>query len=248
MPKLSTSEQSKQNKSRRLVLKLSGEALSEEGHKVLSDARLDAVVAEIVKAAKEGVQIGIVVGGGNFLRGANNQSKIISRTTADQMGMMATIMNGLALADAIAPHHEVRLFSSVGVTGVAQSFEPRKAIRSLEKGQINIYAGGTGNPFFSTDSAASIRAISINADVIVKATKVDGIYDKDPNKFDDAVRYDSVSFDEALEKELKVMDLAAFCQCRDYNVPILVLDLFEPGALYKALMGEKVGTMVSKES
>lgn len=239
---------SQQRTARRLVLKLSGEALCAQGQGGLSDSHLNAVVTDIVKAAKQGVQIGIVIGGGNFLRGANHESQVISRTTADQMGMLATIMNGLALADAIEPHHPVRLFSAVAVSGVAPAFEARKAIRSLEKGHINIYAGGTGNPFFSTDSAASLRAVATEVDCIVKATKVDGVYDKDPNQHDDAVRYERLSFDEALEKELQVMDLAAFCQCRDHNVPILVMDLFEPGAFYKALMGETVGTLVSKES
>lgn len=241
MSTLSNNQQSP----RRVVLKLSGEALSEESKSALSDARLKLIIADLVKAAKQGVQIGVVIGGGNFLRGAANESEFIGRTTADQMGMMATIMNGLALADAIGSQHPVRLFSAIGVEGVATPFDVRRAIKSLEKGRINLYVGGTGNPFCTTDSAASLRSVETGASVLIKATKVDGVYDKDPNKFDDAVRYDHLSFDEALQKELAVMDLAAFCQCRDYSVPIRVVDLFKPGALYDALMGSEVGTLVS---
>lgn len=239
------SSTSNKNTFRRIVLKLSGEALSEEGKGGLSDERLTTVCEDVAKAAAEGVQIGIVVGGGNFLRGAANQSTIVKRTSADQMGMMATIMNGLALADALEPLHPVRLFSAVAVPGVVDRFEVRKAIRSLEKGHINIYVGGTGNPFFTTDTTASLRSVETGANLLIKATKVDGVYDKDPKKHADAVRYDQLSFDEALQKELAVLDLAAFCQCRDYNLPLRVLDLFKSGALFNALMGANEGTFVS---
>ena len=180
------------------------------------------------------------------LRGATLTDGVISRTTADHMGMMATILNALALSDALNKvRQETAIFSAVAVQGVAQAFDYRQAIHRLQEGKVVICAGGTGNPFVTTDSAASLRAVELQADVLLKATKVDGVYDKDPHKHDDAKRYDRLSFKQVLQEELKVMDLAAFCQCRDYNVPIRVFDVFKPKALLGVLLGAQEGTLIS---
>lgn len=232
----------------RVLLKLSGEAFAGESQQGLSSERLLAVAKDIQEAVKKGVQIAIVVGGGNFLRGATVSNDVITRTTADQMGMLGTILNGLALRDALESINvKTALLSAVAVQGMAEVFDYRKAISYLNQDHVVIFTAGTGNPFVTTDSAASLRAIEINADVILKATKVDGVYTADPKKDPSAKRYDKLSFEEALQKELAVMDLAAFCQCRDYNIAIRVFNLFKPGALTRALNGDNEGTLVTRE-
>ncbi len=231
-------------KSTRVLLKISGEAFS-DGEASLSPSRFDAVVSELLEGVAAGVEIGIVVGGGNFLRGASIESPLLHRVTADQMGILATVLNGLALRDAIeARGGEVELMSALPIEGVVDAFDYRQARKSLAKKKIVIFAGGTGNPFVTTDSAASLRAIEIGASVLLKATKVDGVYDKDPKQFADAQLFAHLSFAEVLQKELAVMDLAAFCQCRDYNVAIQVFNLFKPGALSRVLLGHQEGTLV----
>ena len=234
-------------KPKRFLLKLSGESFADDSGRGLDQERLLNVAGQIKVALQEGVEIGIVVGGGNFLRGATSSNEVITRTTADQMGILATLLNGLAVSDALnVVGCKTKLYSAMAVQGVADAFDYRRAIASLEAGRIVIFAGGTGNPFVTTDSTASLRAVEINADVLLKATKVDGIYAKDPKKYPDAKRYDRITFQQALREELAVMDLAAFCQCRDYNVPIRVFDVFQPNALRNVLLGADEGTLVFK--
>ena len=231
-------------KSTRVLVKISGEAFS-DGEASLSPSRFNAVVDELLIGVAAGVEIAIVVGGGNFLRGASIENSLLHRVTADQMGILATVLNGLALRDAIeARGGDAELMSALPIEGVIDAFDYRLARKALEKKKIVIFAGGTGNPFVTTDSAASLRAVEIGASALLKATKVDGVFDKDPQKFKDAKLYEHLSFAEVLQKELAVMDLAAFCQCRDYNVAIQVFNLFKPGALSRVLLGHKEGTLV----
>jgi len=233
-------------KPQRVLLKLSGEALADEGQHGISQAILMAIAKDIVAAAASGTEIGIVVGGGNFIRGAQSATKVLSRLTADHMGMMATVLNGLAMRDAIEhAGHSAMLMSAMPIFGVADPFNARHAIAALAAKKVVIFVGGTGNPFVTTDSASSLRAIEIQADMVLKATKVDGVYDSDPRKSSTAKLYQHLTFNEVLQKELAVMDLAAFCQCRDYNMPIRVFNLFKPGALHAALMGSEEGTLVT---
>ncbi len=235
------------SKPKRFLLKLSGESFADAGGRGLDQARLLNVAEQIQVALERGIEIGIVVGGGNFLRGATLSNQMITRTTADQMGMLATLLNGLALSDALnVKGCKTKLYSAVAVQGVADAFDYRRAIANLEAGRVVIFTGGTGNPFVTTDSAASLRAVEVNADVLLKATKVDGVYAKDPKKYPDAKRYEQITFAQALGEELAVMDLAAFCQCRDYNVPIRVFDVFKPNALRDILLGANEGTLVWK--
>ena len=237
----------------RVVIKLSGEALAtEQGASSLSsvsnlcDQQLSFVVDQLIRAAQTGVQIGIVVGGGNFMRGATAKSNLIRRDTADQIGMLATLMNAIALADVfLAKGHIAKIYSAFEVPALATRFSARAAEADLSKGHITIYAGGTGNPFCTTDSAAVLRAIETQADLVIKATKVDGIYNKDPKKYSDAVRYDQLTYAEALEKKLEVMDLSAFILCQTFKLPIRVIDLYQPDAIYLALTGEVLGTLVN---
>ncbi len=228
---------------RRVLLKISGEAFSSDTTSLCPD-RLSEIAMDLAHAHAEGVQIAVVVGGGNFLRGATTRG--VKRITGDHMAMLATIINGLALRDALDQKNiSVKLYSAIEVAGIAARFDYAKAIAALNAGRIVILVAGTGNPFVTTDSGASLRAVEIEADVILKATKVEGVFDKDPNKHKDALLYDRLSFDEALKKRLEVMDLAAFCQCRDYNIDIQVFNLFKKGALIGALLGRKEGTIVS---
>jgi uridylate kinase len=191
------------------------------------------------------VQVAIVIGGGNFFRGAALSEAGINRITGDYMGMLATLMNALALRDSFERSAlPVRILSAIGMTGIADQFHRRKAIHHLKQGRIVLFAGGTGNPLFTTDSAASLRGIEIGADVVAKATNVDGIYSDDPAKNPKATLYKKLNFQEALEKELAVMDLAAFCQCRDHGMPLRVFNINKPGALLRVVMGEEEGTLV----
>ncbi len=230
---------------RRVLLKISGEAFGVDDSPI-SEARLASIAKDIQLAHEEGVEIAIVVGGGNLLRGASACNKILGRVTADHMAMLATVMNSLALRDALdSLHLPNALYSAIPIDGVVAAFDYRAANQDLYAKKIVILGGGTGNPLVTTDSTASLRAVELNANVILKATKVDGIYDKDPRKFKDARRYEHLSFKEVLQKELAVMDLAAFCQCRDYGVQIQVFNLFKEGALFNALIGSDEGTIVS---
>ncbi len=231
-------------KQARVLLKISGEAFS-DGEASLSPSRFNAVVDELLQGVAAGVEIAIVVGGGNFLRGASIENPLLHRVTADQMGILATVLNGLALRDAIeARGGDAELMSALPIEGVVDAFDYRMARKALAHKKIVIFAGGTGNPFVTTDSAASLRAVEIGATVLLKATKVDGIYDKDPHKHTDAVLFEHLTFSEVLQKELAVMDLAAFCQCRDYHVAIQIFNLFKPGALSRVLLGHQEGTLV----
>ncbi|MBL8088616.1 MAG: UMP kinase [Chthonomonas sp.] len=234
---------------RRVLLKISGEALAGAGETGIDPATLNDVAAEIVSAHNLGVQTAVVVGGGNIIRGGIFSEKgQIDRTSADQMGMMGTVINALALQSAIERLGvAVRVQSAIAVNQVAESFIKRRAVRHLEKGRVVVFAAGTGNPFFSTDTASALRALEIGADVLIKATKVDGIYDKDPRKHDDAVRYSTVGYTEVLAKRLAVMDQTAFTLCRENSMPIIVLDLNQEGSIRQALMGEPVGTLVDGE-
>jgi uridylate kinase len=218
---------------KRVVLKLSGEALREPGSEDnISPEIVEGIARQIKAAHQTGLEIGIVVGGGNFWRGASAAGRGMDRATADYVGMLATMMNALALQS---------MLEAVGVpTRVQSAIE----IRHLEKGRVVIFGAGTGNPFFTTDTTAALRASEIGADVIFKATKVDGVYDKDPNKHDDAVRYDTVTYNEALSRNLKVMDGTAFTLCQDNSIPIVVFDMTADGNIRRALTGEDIGTVV----
>jgi uridylate kinase len=229
----------------RVLVKLSGEALAGQAGSGLDGATLTALAADIAHASREGVEIAIVVGGGNFWRGAAAAGRGMDRATADYVGMLATVMNSLAVQSMLeAVGVPTRVQSAIEMKNVAESFIRRVAIRHLEKGRVVIFGAGTGNPFFTTDTTAALRASEIGADVIFKATKVDGVYDKDPNKFTDAVRYETVTYNEALSRNLKVMDGTAFTLCQDNAIPIVVFDMTVPGNIQRALTGENVGTVV----
>ncbi|OGT43706.1 MAG: UMP kinase [Gammaproteobacteria bacterium RIFCSPHIGHO2_12_FULL_40_19] len=233
------------SKYRRILLKMSGEALMGDGVTAISPAVLNRLANEINEVRQLGVQIAIVIGGGNFCRGVELSEVGINRITGDHMGMVATIMNALALRDAFERSEmPVRILSAVAVGGMVDLFNRRKAIHHLEQGRILIFAAGTGNPLFTTDSAASLRGIEIGADVVMKATNVDGVYSDDPRKNPTATLYKHLTYAQALEKEFAVMDLAAFCQCRDYQMPLRVFNIGKPGIFMRAVMGEEVGTLV----
>lgn len=230
----------------RVLIKLSGEALAGGTGSGLDAQTLKFIAQELAAVQAAGAQIAIVVGGGNFIRGdAFSAQGGIDRAVADQMGMLGTIMNSLALQSAI---EEVgvptRVQSAISVSQVAENFIRRRAIRHLEKGRVVVFAAGTGNPYFTTDTAAVLRALEIEADALVKATKVDGVYDKDPNKHADAVRYETLSFGEAISQKLAVMDQTAFTMCQEHQLPVIVLDFNRTGALLRAVQGLDEGTLV----
>lgn len=229
---------------KRILLKLSGEVLAgKEGHGINFDTVSD-VCKHVKKCSEMGVQIGLVVGGGNFWRGRSSGN--MDRTRADHIGMLATVMNALALADTLEQLDvPVRVQTAIEMPRVAEPYIRNRAVRHLEKGRVVIFGCGTGNPFFSTDTAAALRAAEINADVIFKATNVDGVYDKDPNKYPDAVKFDTVSFQEVITRDLKVMDSTAFSLCKDNDMPIIVFNLNDPENIVKAVSGEKIGTTVT---
>lgn len=233
-------------KYKRVILKLSGEALREPGSEDnISPEIVEGIALQIKAAAQTGLEIAIVVGGGNFWRGAAAAGRGMDRATADYVGMLATVMNSLAVQSMLeAVGVPTRVQSAIEMKNVAESFIRRVAMRHLEKGRVVIFGAGTGNPFFTTDTTAALRASEIGADVIFKATKVDGVYDKDPNKFSDAVRYETVTYNEALSRNLKVMDGTAFTLCQDNAIPIVVFDMTVPGNIQRALTGENVGTVV----
>ncbi len=230
----------------RILLKLSGEALAAGQGFGIDAALVKRVAQEIAQIHSLGVQVGVVVGGGNIIRGGVASGQGIDRVAGDHMGMLATMINCLALQDAIEKAGvQSRVTTAIRMDSIAEPFIRRRAIRHLEKGRVVLFAAGTGNPYFTTDSASALRAIEIHADVLLKATKVDGIYDADPAKVPTAKRYEAVSYREVLDRELKVMDTAAFALCRENSMPILVFDLFEEGNLLKAVMGEHIGTVVN---
>jgi uridylate kinase len=234
---------------KRVLIKLSGEALAGELKFGLDPVVLKYIGEEVSAVHALGVEIAIVVGGGNFVRGETFSTEGgIDRTVADQMGMLGTLMNSLALQSAIENAGvQSRVQSAINVAQVAESFIRRRAIRHLEKGRVVVFAAGTGNPYFTTDTAAVLRALEIEADALIKATKVDGIYDKDPNKHKNAVRYDTLEYSEAISKRLAVMDQTAFTMCREHHLPIIVLDFNKPGALVRAAKGKAEGTLVGGE-
>jgi uridylate kinase len=230
----------------RILLKLSGEALGGEGQSSICPTVLKDMADQIREVRDLGVQVVVVVGGGNIFRGFTGSERGIERATGDYMGMLATIINALALQDALEKLGvPTRVQSAISMAQVAEPFIRRRAVRHLEKGRVVIFGGGTGNPYFSTDTAAALRANEIGAEVILKATKVDGIYDRDPKKNPDAKRYSRITYLEALQKQLKVMDSTAFSLCMDNKMPIIVFDLFRPHNLKRVVMGETVGTIVT---
>jgi uridylate kinase len=231
---------------RRILLKLSGEALGgHQGVGICPDA-VHEMARQIAEVREMGVQVVVVAGGGNIYRGASGGERGIERATGDYMGMLATVINSLALQDALEKLGvETRVQSAITMSQVAEPFIRRRAVRHLEKGRVVIFGGGTGNPYFSTDTAAALRANEIGAEVILKATKVDGIYDSDPAKNPDAKRYEQISYLEALQKRLKVMDSTAFSLCMDNKMPIIVFDFFKAHNLREVIVGEPVGTLVT---
>jgi uridylate kinase len=231
---------------KRILLKLSGEALAANQGFGVETTRIHEIAGEIGEVHNLGVQIAIVVGGGNFFRGVAHQAKDMDRVSADHMGMLATVINALALQDALEKQGVyTRVQSAIEMNQVAEPFIRRRAIRHLEKGRVVIFAGGTGNPYFSTDTAASLRAMEIKADAILKATKVDGIYDADPMKVDGARKFNQITYMDVLKLGLKVMDSTAISLCKDNNLPIVVFSLNEKGNIRRVVTGEKIGSLVS---
>lgn len=232
---------------KRILIKLSGEALMGEDRYGINRATIDNIVAQIKSVVDLGVEVAVVIGGGNIFRGVAPAAAGMDRATADYMGMLATVMNAMALQDAMRNIGlNARVQSALNLEQVAEPYIRGKAIRYLEEGRVVIFGAGTGNPFFTTDTAAALRGMEIDAELVLKATKVDGIYTADPKTNPDATRYETVSFDEAINKNLKVMDATALTLCRDQNLPICVFSIFKPGALMRVVMGENEGTRVIK--
>jgi uridylate kinase len=230
---------------KRILLKVSGEALAGGASFGIDAERVKALAREVADVNATGVQVGLVVGGGNIFRGLSTAAQSMDRVTADHMGMLATVINSLAMSDALEQMGvQTRVMSAIQMHQVAEPYIRRRAIRHLEKGRIVIFAAGTSNPYFSTDTAATLRALEIKADVIAKGTRVDGVYDKDPLKHDDAVRYDAVTYLEVLSKGLAVMDATSIAMCRDNKLPILVFNLNTTGNIMRMSMGEPVGTVI----
>jgi uridylate kinase len=233
---------------RRVLVKLSGEALMGKEQYGIDPVVLKRIALEIKDLIAASVQVSVVIGGGNIFRGAGLAAKGLDRVSADQMGMLATVINALALQDGfeqVGLH--ARVMSAIKIHEVCEDYIRRRAIRHLEKGRVVILAAGTGNPFFTTDSAASLRAIEIGADLLIKATKVDGVYSADPAKVKDAIRYDELDYDEVLTRKLEVMDATAIVLCRDNQMPLRVVDMTIPGSFVQAALGENVGTLVTTQ-
>lgn len=232
-------------KSKRILLKLSGEALMGAEAFGIDPNMLDRIASEIKIVVDKGIQVGLVIGGGNLFRGEKLANAGMNRVAGDHMGMLATVMNSLAMQDALERIKVgTRVMSAISLTGVCEDYDRRFAIRFMQESQVVIFTAGTGNPFFTTDTAACLRGIEIDADIILKATKVDGVFSADPNKHPDAVKYDSLTYTEALSKELAIMDLTAFCLARDHNKSIRVFNLNKPGALIDAVVHETEGTLI----
>jgi len=232
---------------RRILLKLSGEVLAGEEGFGIDPAKASYLANEVKSIHDLGLEIGLILGAGNIFRGMAAASKGMDRVTGDYLGMLATIMNAIAVQDALEKAGcETRTLSAISVSQIAEPYIRRRAIRHLEKGRVVIVAGGTGNPFFTTDSAAALRATELGAEVVLKGTKVDGVYDKDPMIHDDAVKYDQISFSEVLHKNLRVMDLTAITLCKENNLPIRVFNIRQPGDLKDLVLSGKIGTLVSE--
>ena len=233
-------------KYKRIILKLSGEVLrGGQSGDPIDAATLEKIGFQVKEIHELGVEVCVVIGGGNIFRGLNGEKRGVDRTTGDYMGMLATVINGLALMDCLEKMGvTTRVQSAIPMNQIAEPFILRRAMRHLEKQRVVIFVAGTGNPYFSTDTTAALRASEMHADIIMKATKVDGIYNKDPKKYPDAVKYEELTFIDALKQRLNVMDSTAFSLCLDNNVPILVFDLADEHAIKRAVMGEKVGTLV----
>jgi uridylate kinase len=231
---------------RRVLVKLSGEALLGRADYGVDPEVVATLAHEIKDLVLRKIQVALVIGGGNIFRGAGLAAKGMDRVTADHIGMLATVINALALQDALeGVGLSVRVMSAIRINQICEDYIRRRAVRHLEKGRVVIFAAGTGNPFFTTDSAASLRAVEINADLLIKATKVDGVYSKDPMRFQDATRYEHLDYDEVLEKKLGVMDATAVVLCRENGMPLRVLDMTKPGAMLRAVLGEREGTLVT---
>lgn len=231
---------------KRILLKLSGESLMGDKQFGIDNNRLNEYAEEIKEIHSMGIEVAIVIGGGNIFRGVQAEQGGMDRTHGDYMGMLATMINSMALQAALEKSGvKTRLQSAIEMKEIAEPFVRRRAVRHLEKGRVVIFGAGTGNPFFTTDSAASLRAIEINADVILKGTRVDGIYTADPEKDKSATKYETLSFDDVFRKNLKVMDMTAFTLCKENDLPIIVFDMDTPGNLKKLMLGDKVGTLVS---
>ncbi|GIX34101.1 MAG: uridylate kinase [Lysobacterales bacterium] len=231
---------------RRILLKLSGEALLGHADYGIDPEVLGRIAGEIREVASLGVQVGVVIGGGNIFRGAGLAASGMDRVTADHMGMLATVMNALAMQDALERMGlPARVMSAIKINEVCEDYIRRRAIRHLEKGRVTIFAAGTGNPFFTTDSAAALRAIEIGAEILIKATKVDGVYDADPGRYPNARRFARVSYEEVIQHDLRVMDTAAIALCRDYSMPLRIYDMNREGGLIRIVRGEELGTLVA---
>jgi uridylate kinase len=230
---------------RRILLKISGEVLAGGASFGVDAARVASLAEEIAEVAKSGIEIGLVVGGGNFFRGVAAAAKHMDRVAADHMGMLATVINALALQDALEKAGiATRVMTAIEMHTVAETYIRRRALRHLEKGRLVIFAAGTSNPYFSTDTAASLRALEIRADVVAKATRVNGVYDKDPLQHADATRFDEIGYSEVLKRNLRVMDASAVAMCRDNNLPVVVFNLTVRGNIMRMAMGEPVGTVI----
>ncbi len=230
---------------KRILLKLSGEAMMGDSAGGIDGATVLRLAEEVKELCDLGVQVGLVIGGGNILRGSEVASDVLGRVTSDHMGMLATVINALAMQDSLESLGQpVRVMSALQINQVCEDFKRRRAIRHLEKGRVVIFAAGTGNPFFTTDSAASLRGIEVDAELLIKATKVDGIYSDDPKKNPDAEFYPRISFDEAIDKRLNVMDATALVLCRDHKLPLRVVNIFDKGAVKRVVFGEDIGTLV----
>ena len=234
-------------KYRRILLKLSGEALMGRADYGIDPEVIGRIAHEIIEVQQAGAEVGLVIGGGNIFRGAGLAAGGMDRVTGDHMGMLATVINALAMQDALEKlGSKVRVMSAIKINEVCEDYIRRRAIRHLEKGRIVIFAAGTGNPFFTTDSAAALRAVEVGAELLLKATKVDGVYDSDPKKDANARRYDEVSYEEVISRNLQVMDTAAIALCRDHDMPLRIYDMTKPGNLMRILQGETVGTLVHR--
>ena len=230
---------------KRILLKLSGEALMGEDSYGINRATIERIISEIAEVVALGVEVAVVIGGGNIFRGMAPAAAGMDRATADYMGMLATVMNALALQDAMRRMNMVsRVQSALNIEQVVEPYIRGKAMRYLEEGKVVIFAAGTGNPFFTTDSAASLRAVEIGADLLIKATKVDGVYSADPMKVPTATFYPRLTYDEALDQRLNVMDATALVLCRDHNMPLRVMNVFQPGAVMRLVQGEEIGSLI----
>lgn len=233
-------------KYKRILLKLSGEALLGNKEFGIDPVRLSEYAEEIKSIVNEKVQVAIVIGGGNIYRGLQGSAEGMDRVQGDYMGMLATVINSMALQAEIEKKGiKTELFSGIAIDPICKSMNRRKAIENLEKGKVVIIGGGTGNPFFTTDTASALRAVEIKADVILKGTRVDGIYSADPEKYETAIKFGSITYDEAFEKELKIMDLTAFAMCKENDMPIIVFDMNKKGNLKKVVAGDSIGTLVT---